>query len=430
MTNKYRDPIHGFIEVSEGEDKIINSKPFQRLRNIKQLAMTYLVFHGAEHTRFGHSLGVMFLVTKAFDSAVKNGNGDYKFSDSKREWYKQILRIIALTHDLGHAPFSHASEAVFPEGLEHEDFTEKIIKETCIANFIREIGADFKAKHGSEFDITPELICDIYMGREAGEKSEFTFLKSFMDSEMDCDKMDYLLRDSMFCGVNYGKFDIERLICSLTIYKQEGEGGRPRLAILNGGVQSFEEFVLARYFMFVQVYFHRTRRYFDIMLANALQQVLPNGRYPDSVQEYLKWDDCRVIQSLEQNSDNFEACKNICCRIVYPRVFHTTPDGSNREVLDFFKDDLYDKFGKENFIEDRSAGKMPHKIPVKSELDDERAIVIVDTDMGKCTTISDESHIIKSLTDKIDIRRLYVKPELKENVRAFIREKNQRIRKQ
>lgn len=103
MGDKYRDPVHGFIEVTDLENEIINSAPFQRLRNVKQLAMTYLVFHGAEHTRFGHSIGVMHLVTRAFDSAVSNGS--YSFSDEKYAWYKQLLRLIALTHDLGHAPF-------------------------------------------------------------------------------------------------------------------------------------------------------------------------------------------------------------------------------------------------------------------------------------------------------------------------------------
>ena len=219
MNDKYRDPIHGFIEVSDLENKIINSAPFQRLRNIKQLAMTYMVFHGAEHTRFGHSLGVMHLVSRSFLSAVKNGN--YPFDEAKREWYYQILRLIALTHDLGHAPFSHASESVFPDGLEHETFTEKIVTETEVANYIREIGGEFVEKYGEDYSITPELICDIYMGRDPGEHSEFTFLKSFMDSELDCDKMDYLLRDSTYCGVNYGRFDVDRLISSLTIYVQD-----------------------------------------------------------------------------------------------------------------------------------------------------------------------------------------------------------------
>ena len=151
MGDKYRDPVHGFIEVTDLENEIINSTPFQRLRNVKQLAMTYLVFHGAEHTRFGHSIGVMHLVTRAFDSAVSNGS--YSFSDEKYAWYKQLLRLIALTHDLGHAPFSHASEAVFPDGLEHEDFTEKIVKETIIATHIKAIGATFVEKYGPEYDI-------------------------------------------------------------------------------------------------------------------------------------------------------------------------------------------------------------------------------------------------------------------------------------
>ena len=322
MSDKYRDPIHGFIRVSKSENKIINSLPFQRLRNIRQLAMTYLVFHGAEHTRFGHSLGVMFLVTKAFESAVDNAkaSGSYIFDAEKCAWYKQILRLIALTHDLGHAPFSHASEAVFPEGMEHEDFTEKIVKETEIADYISEIGQDFKEKYGSEYDITPDLICDIYSGKNPGENYEFTFLKSFMDSELDCDKMDYLLRDSLFCGVNYGRYDIERLLTCLTIHKQDES---PRLAITDGGIQALEEFVLARYFMFIEVYFHRTRRYFDLMLARALSEVLPDGKYPDSTSEYLKWNDNKVLELLAEKRDIIEAAGNIIKRRVYPCIYST-----------------------------------------------------------------------------------------------------------
>ncbi len=419
--NKYRDPVHGYIEVSDLENKIIDSFPFQRLRNIKQLAMTYMVYHGAEHTRFGHSLGVMFLVTKAFTSAVENGADLYPFTKKKKEWYTQILRLIALTHDIGHAPFSHASESVFPSGMEHESFTEKIIKETSIADYINEIGRDFAEKYGEEYNITPELICDIYLGRNPGNCSEFTFLKSFMDSELDCDKMDYLLRDSVFCGVNYGKYDIERLISSLTIYVQDG---CPRLAISDGGIQVFEEFVLARYFMFIQVYFHRTRRYFDIMFHQALTEILPDGRYPETTEEYLRWDDTRVVQLIQQKSAESEACYNIVNRVVYPRVLHTKthPSSADKREFRLIKRELYNKFDSACFIEDVSADKMPHKIPIKTETSDELAIVIMDNSSGKCSTISENSHIIESLTDKIDILRLYVKPELKAEVLSSFQE--------
>lgn len=420
MHNKYRDPIHGFIEVSDLENEIIDSLPFQRLRNIKQLAMTYMVFHGAEHTRFGHSLGVMHVATRAFRAAIENS--EFQIDAIKMKYYEQILRLIALTHDLGHAPFSHASESVFPDGLEHEDFTEKIIKETIVGECIKKIGKSFSETYGPQFDITPELICDIYRGRKPGENSEFTLLKTFLDSELDCDKMDYLLRDSYYCGVNYGKFDIERLIKCLIIHK--AEGGIPRLAIDIGGVQAFEEFVVARYFMFIQVYFHRTRRFFDIMLVRALRDALENGMYPSDTIEYLKWDDCRIIQLLKDKTDVSEACYNIVHRCVYPRIFRS-PTHLNKDAKANFhiiEKSLNEKFGRENFLIDQSAGKMPHKIPMQTEIFDEKAIVIVDSKSGKCTTISDESPVIRSLTDKIDIYRIYAKPDIAENAQKFVKE--------
>ena len=420
MGNKYRDPIHGFIEVSDLENDIINSKPFQRLRNIKQLAMTYYIYHGAEHTRFGHSLGVMHLVTKAFNSAISSSLE--KFPEPKKTWCIQVLRLIALTHDLGHAPFSHASESVFPVGIEHEDFTEKIVKETEIADIIKKIGEEFSSKYGPEYNITPELICDIYMGRNAGPNSEYTFLKSFMDSELDCDKMDYLLRDSYYCGVKYGAYDIERLIASFTIYYVDST---PRLAIKSGGVQSFEEFVLARYFMFIQVYFHRTRRFFDIMLGNALKEILPGGTYPADVEGYLEWDDCKVIQLLKASPSIY--CQNIINRTVYPCVFETKAHPQDADKREFKRNcrDLEQAIEQENIIRDCSAGKMPHKIPIKIEPDHEKAIVIYNSKTNRKTTISEESEIIKSLTEKIDIMRVYCHPSKREQAYEIIRAINE-----
>ncbi len=416
-TVRYRDPVHAFIEVNEIENKIIDSPPFQRLRNIKQLALTNLVYHGAEHTRFGHSIGVMYLVTKAFRSVVSK-NPDF-LSEEKNAWYEQILRLIALTHDLGHAPFSHASEAVFPGKLKHEDFTEKIIKETCIADYIRELGADLVRRYGDAYDITPELICNIYNGRDAGENSEYVFLKTFMDSELDCDKMDYLLRDSLFCGVNYGKFDVERLISCLTVYLQEGI---PRLAIEYGGIQAFEEFVLARYFMFVQVYFHRTRRFFDIIFARALEQILPNGTYPELTDEYIKWDDNRIVQLMKERTDVTE-CRWIIQRSVFPAIIETKPhpQSGDKRYFELQKRQLIQQIGADYFLEDYSADKMPHKIPMKVDIENEKAIVIVNKKTDQLSTISDESHIISHLTEKINIERLYVSEEKRSEAFEYLK---------
>ncbi len=420
--DKYRDPIHGFIEVRELENEIINSKPFQRLRNIKQLAMTSYVYYGAEHTRFGHSIGVMHLVTRAYRSAIEN----YKdqFPEAKRNWHEQILRLIALTHDIGHAPFSHASESLFPNNKEHEDYTVEIVTQTEISKIIDKIGAEFVQKYGDEYNITSQLICDIYMGKNAGANSEFTFLKSFMDSELDCDKMDYLLRDSYYCGVQYGIYDIERLLSSFTIYYN---GNIPRLAIKSGGVQVFEEFVLARYFMFIQVYFHRTRRFLDIMLGRALQSILPESLYPTNIEDYLQWDDCRVLQLLKENVNNNEACYNIINRFIYPRVdcSKTHPSESDKKLFRRNKKDLFEKIGEEFFIEDISADKMPHKIPVRVEIDDEKAIIIYDFQTDKRSTISEESEIIKILTEKIDIMSLYCHPSKRAEALEVMRKINE-----
>ena len=161
----FRDPIHGYIDVDDLELAIIDSMPFQRLRSIRQLGTSYLVYHGAEHTRFGHSLGVMHLVSKTFDSALANykeRSGNPLFDDTTQRLYRRILRLIALVHDLGHPPFSHAGEGIFVRGVKHEHFTKKILfddSDEGIAKIIRGSG-----------DITPELIWLIY-----GEKDSEAF---------------------------------------------------------------------------------------------------------------------------------------------------------------------------------------------------------------------------------------------------------------
>lgn len=429
---QFRDPIHGFIEVSDLELKIVDSPPFQRLRNIKQLATTYLVYHGAEHTRFGHSLGVMHLVTKAFSYATENykkANHAELFDVPRKEWYLQILRLIALTHDLGHAPFSHASEALFDDGIEHEDFTKKIIFETEIANYICGIGKDFRQRHnvGEEYDITPELLWLIY-----GEKNpemnpkyimpDYKFLKSFMDSELDCDKMDYLLRDSYYCGVNYGKYDLNRLLSSLSVYKKE-QDNILQLAIERGGIHVFEEFVIARYFMFIQVYFHKTRRYLDKQLVGSISSILPNSKYPADVYEYLKWDDDLIIDKIKENIDASSYAKNFIHRQIMSCVYETSTHSDRNtdfQIFNAIKKELKNKLDCD-ILEDK-ANKLAHKIPIVEEYnaDSGKGIPILVNFKDKPTSIAWESILLQSLIKPINIKRLYVGKEYAQDARRII----------
>lgn len=412
----FRDPVHGFVAVRPLERKIIDSKPFQRLRGVKQLALSNLVYHGAEHTRFGHSIGVMHLVTKV-NSVIKKKPD--MFTYEKTKWYEQILRLIALTHDLGHAPFSHGSEDVFPDGLEHEDYSDKIIMETDISNYIKEIGNEFVQQYGQDFDIDSQLICSVYRGRNITDP-DFIFLRKFIDSELDCDKMDYLLRDSLYCGVNYGKYDVDRLISSLSVYQHENN---KFLAIESGGKHAFEEFVLARYFMFVQVYFHRTRRFLDKMLVKYLKSSLPEGTYPRDVKEYLKWDDYRVWTNLKNDVSNSFAESIVCRKInkmIYQSPTHSITE--HRQIYNLLKEDL-----KKNFPEDKimydTADKFAHKIPLKHEIDSERAIPVIVEHSDEISTISRESLIVRKLVEPINILRVYASSDIASDASDFIRDR-------
>lgn len=441
---RLRDPIHGFIELSELELEIVDSAPFQRLRNIKQLATTYLVYHGAEHTRFGHSIGVMHLVTRAFRSAISNyqaETGRALFNELDAQWYEQILRLIALTHDLGHAPFSHGSEALFDEGLEHEDFTNKIICETEIADIITKIGDAFCRDHkvNGTYHITPQLLWSIY-GEKNPESNpqymerlvDFKFLKTFMDSELDCDKMDYLLRDSYYCGVNYGKYDLNRVIDSLTVYCNSKQNIK-QLAIQKGGVHAFEEFVIARYFMFIQVYFHKTRRYLDKLLVRCIGEILENRRYPASVEDYLKWNDDAVIEKIYQNaaaSSNAESfVKREVMSCVYETHTHTNTNTNSsdlqvyRLLLKKLKESLPDAI-----IEEDEANKLAHKIPImeRYDADSGKGIPIISNYLNKPTSIVDESLLLIGLDKPINIKRIYVdkahSKQAKQIVKEYLRE--------
>ena len=398
-----RDPLHGFIDLSPLEMQIVDSPPFQRLRLIHQLALTHLVYHGAEHTRFGHSLGTLHLATRAFHSVVGKCPG--YFTPQQQRWYLQILRLMALTHDLGHAPFSHASGSLFLSPLEHEDYTVSILMAQPISEYIQTIGQDLSREMGSEYNITPELIADVYTGKTTDP--HLIFLRKFMDSELDCDKMDYLLRDSYYCGVQYGKYDLDRLLESLTIY--EDEDGTPRLAIKAGGVHAVEGFIVARYFMFLQVYFHKTRRLYDKMLTEFLAECLDGGKYPANLSEYLVWNDHKVWSLIETGRTQSVWADRIynrkLMRLVYESPPHSTLD--QRRHHNLIVAQLNREFSGAGLFTD-AADKLPHKLPARYNVDDEKAIAVIRSFTDVPISLSEQSEVIKNLTTPINVLRIYV----------------------
>lgn len=217
---RIRCPIPGFIRFSENERRIIDHPIFRRMRHIRQLALTDMVYPGATHTRFEHSLGVMELTTQGFDHlGAKRGalmeNSFKKVAGLEQRPLaiaRQLVRMAGLLHDVGHACFSHAAETVIHEGSGHESFTFKLVEEKEF------LGCELDKVFFAGF---AALLGKILRGG-AAMPPQFKVLKDLVSGEMDADRSDYLLRDSLHCGVEYGRFDHPRMVQCLDLHEADG----------------------------------------------------------------------------------------------------------------------------------------------------------------------------------------------------------------
>lgn len=298
-----RDPIHQFITVSDLERRVIDTRPVQRLRQIHQLSTAWLVWPGAQHTRFEHALGTMELAGRALNAAFRNSDkailDRLGLSDTGRQkTMESIARLGGLLHDVGHTPFSHGAEALLPEeggvALHHETLTDRLIAH-------EEIRVPIEQDPLDSVDI--QSVAAVAAGPEVHptQDQNIRLLSDLVTGAVGVDRMDYLLRDAYFTGVAYGKFDIERLISSLKIVESEDVGG-PVWAVPAGAVYDAEQMLLARWFMHLQVYFHKTRRILDIHLRNYLQDTLAGGRFPSPPEEYLSLTDYKILDEALQSN--------------------------------------------------------------------------------------------------------------------------------
>lgn len=325
ITSEIRCPVHGFIGLTDLERKVIDQSAFQRLRRIKQLAWTDYVYPGASHSRFEHSLGVMHIAGRLFEAVVGSSEAilkeTYGYTEAglSRDW--QIVRLAALLHDVGHAPFSHATEHLLPmkaaenyllfpgdekpvEQFAHEDYSIAII-ETIFADLI-----DQHPSNRRNAKITATEVTALIAKRAPGGAS--LFWKDIISGQLDADRMDYLLRDSLHAGVSYGRYDLDRIVASVcAVRRPREESEEPKIAIMKGGAYAAEALIVARYWMHKQVYFHKTRLACNYHLEEAVRNILLEGRppedklafyaRPDSIEqlkEFLKWDDYKIMGLL------------------------------------------------------------------------------------------------------------------------------------
>ncbi len=249
--NEIRDPVHVFVSADPDELALIDSRPFQRLRNIHQLALTYLVYPGGTHRRFEHSLGVMHLAGRIYDVVMRPENLSDPMreivpaSPRKIEYWRSVVRVAALCHDLGHLPFSHAAEDdLLPDGVGHEQITRELI----LSAELRPVWEKMKPRP------VLEDVIKVALGPKDAPDMEFDTWEAILaqmvvDDVFGADRIDYLLRDSLHAGVAYGRFDHNRLIQSMRILPPasdpsvKGAKGRAEtaqdatLGVIRGGLE-------------------------------------------------------------------------------------------------------------------------------------------------------------------------------------------------
>lgn len=304
-----RDPIHGSIEISRGERRVIDSRFFQRLRHIKQLGFADLAFPGATHSRYSHSIGAMSVATRLFDAIYR----DLPISEAERERLRRTLRLAVLLHDLGHPPLSHTSERILPprselglpawlgngsdEQASHEDMTLLLVLQSELATVIREAFADV--------GIEPEDVASLVSGRDqdaarfvVGGVNHAPLLRQLVSSELDADRMDYLLRDSLYTGVHYGRYDLDWIAQNVLAVESEGAF---RLGIGHRAVFAFEDFLLSRYHMFLAVYYHYQSINFEMLLGRFYDTATDEYRLSADPEEYVCSDDMELLAAMRKS---------------------------------------------------------------------------------------------------------------------------------
>ena len=403
------DPIHGTIDVTPIEIKLVDSRPFQRLRHIKQLGFSHLAFPGATHTRYAHSLGAMQMATTMAEKIME----PLKLSRLEHVRLRQMLRLAVLFHDIGHAPFSHVTERVMPSvaalnigdwvnnasrQATHEDYTVKLLVDSELTDLIhRQVG---------DLDISGEVLAALVMGTEPpGQSGAFIFdgknllplMHQIVSGEMDADRMDYLRRDAYCCGVSYGQFDHMWLTANLTAVE---EAGKWQLALKHRGVWAFENFLLARYHMFLAVYLHHTPVCFDNMLGRFFE----SGEYelPGDTEGYLQTDDVHLTYHLRQSTDRWAQC--VANRRPYRMLVEQHnfgPEPVDSEL------DLRLKAANVNYFKSRSKSVLSKYVRGSQK---STPLMVLEPEIGRISPIEQYTPLFERFATVTGVNRVYCEP--------------------
>lgn len=421
-----RDPIHGAIELSSQETAVADHPWVQRLRSIRQTGFSHLPFPGATHSRYSHSLGVMHLAGQAFDSAYK----DWRFdSEAARLRFRSAVRLAALCHDLGHAPFSHCMEFAMPpvEGLAitwyrsaldarpatHEDYTIAILEHTDLGRTI-EASFPFGARHVAAIVSNDVRITDDFF--HDGGLDHRRLLSQIVSSELDVDRLDYLVRDATFTGARYGQIDASWLLSNLATWPAHGQVS---LALDSRAVYAFDHFLIARHHMFLMVYFHHKSVVYEELLRRYVTDPASPWVLPSDLDRYLHIDDISLTQHLRTVDHPF--ARRVVEQRPYKRVLerHGTP-----HEADLTREEASLREAGIDFIPAASTGRLSRYNHIGRKRKRAPAIYVIERvpnmPIDKVTDLVEASRVFDRYADERRIARLYVAPEDVERARRVL----------
>jgi HD superfamily phosphohydrolase len=295
-SKKIYDAVHGFIRFNALERDLIDSIAFQRLHHIRQLGIAFLVYPGATHTRFEHSLGTMEVATRIFEHLLNK-----QMPLAEPEYWKQIVRLAALCHDLGHLPFSHDAESAILGKESHEQWTVRIIQSELLQPVWNALAAQYPHR------IVAQDVARIAVGekkwKEMGGDAPFSSWEKILSEIITADffgadRIDYLLRDAKCTGVSYGTFDYHQLIEMLCILPSSDSGSSLSLGVEGNGIESCEALLLARHFMHQRVYQYSSVQACKFHMKRFMQSYYEKGNYLDSLEGYLSVSDNEILSAL------------------------------------------------------------------------------------------------------------------------------------
>lgn len=404
-----RDPIHGSIELTPAETSIVDSPFFQRLRNIKQMGFAEFSYPGATHNRYCHSLGAMHLAGLAFDQIFQG----YAFKSPTAKWrLRQTVRLGSLLHDIGHGPLSHTTEEVMPQVSDlnikiyskkenrksnHEDYTIKIITDSQLTETLVNNFTDLAPKHVARL-IDKSLFDDDDFFLDNGINFK-PLLSQIVSSELDVDRMDYLARDSYYCGTSYGHVDSDWIIANLTYYQNEQQ---LNLALNRKALYTFDDFLISRYHMYLMVYFHHKGIIYDEMLLRYLKSSDCDFKLPSLMDEYIKFDDYRLHSHINESQNPW--AKMIANRMPYRMLL----ESDDQKAQDIAK--LEQTLGSKNIevIHASSTGRLSKYY---GDQNSSEGIFVIDKENPinkKVARIEETTEIFNKYKNARKIERLYV----------------------